>query len=457
MSDRPIVVVSNRGPVSFGRSPSGDLEARRGAGGLVSGIAPLLQRPDRMWIAAAMSDDDRAAAVDGSVQIDGLRAHLLPVDPADVAGYYDIVCNSTLWYVHHHLFDLAHTPVFDPAWFDAWHAYARVNTLFADAIARLAPTDAVVLVQDYHLYLVGSLLTTRRPDLAAVHFSHTPFASPEMFAVLPDEVATTILAGLAAHRACGFHTPRWRDDFLACCARSGVTAPDTFVSPLGPDRADLEAATRASGYPAAAARLDSAVGERRCIARSDRIELSKNIVRGFLAFDTLLEQWPEWRGRVVFAASVYPSRTANPDYVAYGEQVAASVRAINERWGTPDWTPILLDTSDDFTASIATLARADVVLVNPIRDGLNLVASEAMVVNDRDALLALSPEAGAWAVLGGSAAAVQPFDVAQTAAVLHELLSTPPAERSETARRLRMAATTRSPASWLADQLTAAG
>lgn len=461
VSDRPIVVVSNRGPVSFRRDTAGDLAPRRGAGGLVSGLTPLMRRDDRLWVAAALSDDDRAAIATGAagpvpyrrVEIEGIHALLAGIDAADLEASYEVVCNETLWYAHHHLFDLARRPTFDRNWFAAWDAYVRVNAAFAELLVEVAPPDAIVLVQDYHLYLVASLLAERRDDVATVHFSHTPFADPHRFAVLPDAVRRRILDGLAAHDACGFHTVAWRDAFLECCAADGVAPPTTFTAPLGPDVEDLASTKSSSAYAAAAARLAATIGDRACIARSDRIELSKNLLRGFVAFDLLLRTRPEWHDRVVFAASVYPSRAGNPDYVAYRHELEACVASINDEHGTNSWTPILLDTADDFPMSVATLARADVVLVNPIRDGLNLVASEAMVVNERDALLALSPHAGAWSVLGDAATAVHPFDIVSTAEVLHELLTTPVHRRAATAARLRAAATSRSPADWLADQL----
>ena len=191
--------------------------------------------------------------------------------------------------------------------------------------------------------------------------------------------------------------------------------------------------------------------------RVDRIELSKNILRGFLAFEDLLERYPEWRERVVFGAYVYPSREGLPEYLAYRQEVEASVRRINERLATADWTPILYDASDDFPRSVAALRRADVVLVNPMRDGLNLVAKEGPLVNERDAVLVLSPEAGVWDELAGAARPVHPFDIAGTADALPAALAATPEERATEAAELRRRAAARTPADWLADQLAAAG
>jgi trehalose 6-phosphate synthase len=193
------------------------------------------------------------------------------------------------------------------------------------------------------------------------------------------------------------------------------------------------------------------------IGRVDRMELSKNLLRGFLAFDELLARHPEHRGEVVFVAGAYPSRTNVPGYSAYRERIDHTVREVNDRWGTEGWTPIVLEVEDDFPRSVALLRRADVLLVNPIRDGLNLVATEGALVSERDAVLALSPEAGAWERLHPAALQVPPFDIAGTAEVLHRALTMPADERRARAGLLRELAEARTPRDWLADQLAAAG
>ncbi len=456
--DRPLVIVSNRGPVSFQLGDDGAPVARRGAGGLVSGLAPLVRGTEALWVAAAMSDGDRVVAERGVTEAEGFRVRLLATDPDRWATHYDTVCNEALWFVHHGLFDQVYGPAWPPGWVEgAWAEHRAVNHAFAEAVAADAPRDAVVLVQDYHLCLLAPVLRERRPDLALVHFSHTPFAPPHWLRWLPAVAGAELMAGLAAHDACGFHSARWEADFLACCGDAGVDAPRTFVAPLGPDRDDLEAVASGAACASAAADLEGLVGDRAFIVRVDRIELSKNILRGFDAYDALLAAEPERRGKVVFGAFVYPSRAGVPAYDAYRQAVVRRVEEINERHGTPDWQPILLDARDDFPRSVAALARADVVVVNPVRDGLNLVAKEAMLLNHRDAQLVLSPEAGAWDELGAAAFAADPFDLGATAGALADALDAPPDERARRAALLRDAALARTPADWLADQLAAAG
>jgi trehalose 6-phosphate synthase len=310
-----------------------------------------------------------------------------------------------------------------------------------------------VLVQDYHLTLLAPFIAARRPDLRTVHFSHTPFAGPDELRVLPDDVSVVLLESMAAHDACGFHTARWARAFDAACEEIIGDAPPTFVSPLATDVDDLRRVAASDACARELAWIDDQIGDRLLIARVDRIELSKNLLRGFLAFDDLLERHPEWRERVVFGAFVYPSREGLPEYLAYRQEVESVVGRLNRRWGTPGWTPILFDTSDNFPRSIAALRRYDALLVNPIRDGLNLVAKEGPLVNDHDGVLLLSPEAGAWAELGHVAFQVNPFDVAGTADTLHEALSLPMAGRRRRAEALREAAAARTPADWLAEQL----
>jgi trehalose 6-phosphate synthase len=454
---RPIVLVSNRGPVTFDRDGSGALISRRGAGGLVSGIGPLLAGTDATWLAAAMTDGDRAACASGVVEADGFRVDLLALDPATYRLAYDVVSNEVLWFAHHGLWDLPREPSFDAGWPEAWAAYRTINHAFADAVAEVAPPGAAVLVQDYHLCLVAERLRALRPDLATVHFSHTPFAPPVWLEVLPDDAVTELLHGMAAHDACGFHTAQWATDFSASAEQLAGLQPRTFVSPLASDPDDIRAAAASPACAAALAALDDLVGDRALIGRVDRVELSKNLLRGFQAYDDLLARHPEHRERVVFVAGAYPSRGGVPGYAADRASIDEAVARINERWGTAGWTPVVLHVEDDFPRSVALLRRADVLLVNPIRDGLNLVASEAALVNDRQAVLALSPEAGAWERLHPAALRVPPFDVRGTAEVLHQALTMAPEERERRATLLRQLAEARTPRDWLADQLAAAG
>jgi len=451
------VIASNRGPVTFRADGSGSLTPVHGAGGLVSSLGPMIEGTGATWVAAAMSDADRRAAALGTVDTDGYHYRCLAMDPETYRLAYDVVSNATLWFLHHRLFDLARTPAIDRQWREAWDAYRRVNRRFAEAVMEEAGEGATVLLQDYHLALVGTWLRRERPDLRAVHFTHTPFCEPSDLRVLPDDVAAELLTGMADNGACGFHTARWAEGFARCCDAVLGRRPPIFVAPLAPDGESLAEVARSPGCVEARRHVLDQVGGRRIVLRVDRLELSKNLLRGFLAFEELLRRRPDWLGRVVFVCLAYPSRENLAEYQAYRRDVEDLAGRINGQWGSGDWTPILLETEDDYVRSVAALQCYDVLLVNPVRDGLNLVAKEGPLVNANDGVLALSREAGVWDELAGLALELNPFDVAGMADVLESALDMPPGERRAHASAVREAAARRTPRDWLDDQLAAAG
>ncbi len=456
MSD--LLVVANRGPVSAAVGPDGTLAVSHAAGGLAPSLARALAGKGATWIAAPSSTAEREAAARGLLAraAGDVDLRFVELDEAVQRAAYRVIANETLWFVHHAMFDRIRRPVFDRSWYAAWEGYRAYNRAFADEIRARASRGATVVVNDYHLTLLGSMLASERPDLATVHFSHTPFASPEELAVLPDAVATELLAGLCSFGACGFHTSRWADAFCACASAYGIGAPDVFVAPLGTDARELAGL---AATPEASARRDALLARlegRRLVLRSDRVEPSKNLVRGFLAFEELLERAPRWRDRVLFVARAYPSRSDIPEYRAYRDELEAVVARVNARFASGSGGPIELEVADDFAASLAALSCYDVLLVNPIRDGMNLVAKEGPAVNRRDGVLVLSREAGAFAELGGDAIAVEPFDVSGTAAALARALEMAPEERAARAHALAALAGAHPPASWFAELLARA-
>jgi trehalose 6-phosphate synthase len=453
-----VLVASNRGPYRFAAEADGTFTAHPGGGGLSSALRPLLADPTvpAHWIAAAVTDGDRAAVRAGAVHAPDLDLVLLDLDPDAARMHYEVVSNQVLWFLFHGMFDLVHRPRFDHHFREAWAAYTAVNRAFADAITARAAHGETVLVQDYQLALVPGMVTAARPDLRVAAFLHTPFCGPTSARVLPTDVAEAILGSLARVPV-GFHTDRWARAYAASAREvlGSAADPPTFVAPLGPDAAHLAAVADSIAARDALAALDGLVHDRRVILRIDRLEPSKNIVRGFAAFDRLLELHPEWRTTVTFVALLNPSREALPEYLAYRDEVTRTVAAVNTRWATADWQPIVWDTRDDFAGSIAALERYDVLLVNPLRDGLNLVAKEGPLCNRRDGVVCLSPEAGAFAELHEAVVPVHPYDVEQGAAALHQALAMAPDERADRADRLRALAAARTPRTWLDAQLRA--
>src|SRR3954454_5561457 len=277
-----MIVVSHRGPVTFSMDATGGFDARPGAGGDGSALAPLLAKRDGThWIAGPITPDDPAAIEAGAADVPEFDLTLLRLDPAVHRLHYDVVSNATLWFLFHGLFDLARRPRFDRRFGEAWEGYENVNRAFADAIAQVATEGEVVLVQDLQLMLVPGILASARPDLAVSHFSHTPFCGPGSIRVLPEHVARALCGSLSATHA-GFHTPRWARAFEASAAEVlGRDTAQAYSASFGPDAQALAREMERPEVGAAIAQLEARIGDRALIVRSDRMEPSKNIVRGF--------------------------------------------------------------------------------------------------------------------------------------------------------------------------------
>jgi trehalose 6-phosphate synthase len=435
---QPLVVVSNRGPVTHRRAADGALEAIRGAGGLVAALGPLAERHDVAWVASAMGDADREVAEAGPRDVLSpsgapVRLHLVAHPSEAYRLFYTVVANPVLWFVQHGLWSLKHDPDADLT--TPWQrGYVAVNRGLAEAaVAELDRTpSAPLLVQDYHLYLAPALVRSARPRARIAQFVHIPWVGPDAWRVLPAGMVTAIHEGLLACDSVGFHTERWRTAFVECC--------DAFL-----DRGD-EAAARSHANPIAVdadsfARLAASEGvrERRAslaeerpellVLRVDRTDPSKNAVRGFEAFGLLLERDPTLHGRAGLMALLDPSRQEIPEYAEYRAATERAAEAVNARFGRPGWEPIRVDVRDDFLASVAAYTEYDVLLVNPVMDGLNLVAKEAPLVNARRGVLVLSREAGAYDEIGEWTIGVDPLDVPGQAAALSRALAVSPDDR----------------------------
>jgi trehalose 6-phosphate synthase len=473
-----VLVASNRGPLSFTRDRDGHLTAKRGGGGVVSGLSAVAEDEDMLWVCAALSDDDRAAvraAGDGLLEWEGasresaVRMLDLPPDEFDLA--YNGVANSTLWFVHHMLFDTPNKPSFGPGFEREWDAFRAYNGAFAAALAESVKPDeqARAVIQDYHLCLAPLMLARQAEGVRIAHFSHTPWAPPDYYRILPAAVGREVLAGILGADHAGFLTRRWADAFMDCCEEFLDCTVDRAhrrvsfeghrtsvgVHPLGVDADLLRERADQPDVRDRIAALEQQTAGRRLVVRVDRTELSKNIVRGLEAYRDLLRRHPEWHGRVTKLAFAYPSRGDLAEYQDYTAAVERLAAEITDEFAVPGWNPLIVEVNDDYPRSLAALRLADVLLVNPIRDGMNLVAKEGPILSSRGCALVLSTEAGAAAELSDAALMVNPYDVTQTAQALHEALGLSPEERSRRSAALAAAASTWPPTRWFDDQLRA--
>jgi trehalose 6-phosphate synthase len=442
----------------------------------VTALGGLLAHHDVTWVASAMSDEDRVVAAEqgGSFveeTADGAsyRLRLVSHDPAAYARFYNVLANPTLWFLQHYLWGLGEAPDFGPALHEAWtNGYVPVNeALAAAALQELdREPEAAVLFHDYHLYLAPGLVREALPGVVTSHFVHIPWPEPDYWHALPPELRVAVHEGLLANDVVGFHTDRWRRAFLLAAERLLGASVDrdrgtvehrghrtrVVARPISVDAAEFERLRR---DPAVLER-ETALAARRpeqLVLRVDRIDPSKNVVRGFHAFGLLLERHPELHGRVGMAALLAPSRQEIPQYAAYAAEVEAAAREVNERFGRDGWQPVDLDVADDFLRSVAGYKQFDVLLANPVFDGLNLVAKEAFLVNERDGVLVLSENAGVHEEIGDWALTVNPLDVSGQADALYAALTLDPAERRRRADAIREHVRTHDIHEWVDAQL----
>jgi len=477
---RPVVLLSHRGPATFRRTRSG-LTLKRGAGGLVTALMGLAEHlDDAVWVCAAASEADALVAAEHeghSVEIalspdlhvaeadepagPSLNVRYVEVEPDRHSDFYTKIANPLLWFVQHGLYGLALDPNFTAETHRAYReGYVEVNRQFADAVVDEVERrggDAIVMLQDYHFYLVGELVRRRCPSAVISHFVHIPWPGPDGWRVLPQGMREGMLRGLLGCDVVAFHTRRFARNFMTC-AQEMLDLPVDFragtISVPGPHRTTRTVATRA--YPisvdieaveklaaseeVAAHRQDivrkhlsSVAGRqgRQLIVRVDRTDPSKNIIRGFRAFGLLLDQHPELRGRVSFLASLMPSRQDVPEYADYLAQVGAVAAEVTARHHGEGWQPIDLRLQEDLAFAVAAYELADVLVVNAVNDGMNLVAKEAVLANQRDGVLLLSENTGAHDELGEFALTVHPFDLQQQADAMYAALTMDRQQRAD--------------------------
>jgi trehalose 6-phosphate synthase len=509
-SDGRLFVVSNRGPVTFEYdtlAPVG-LTASRGSGGLVTALAELGRHAPVTWIAAALTDADREVAgdlqavrrvgpaaagrdanrkngtnVERRRRVADLLDETLPGQDLELRyaelpqeiyePFYEVIANPFLWFLQHQMFALPYEPNVDRALIDAWRfGYRPANTVLADAALEAASgvTRPVFLLQDYHLYVAATRIRASRPDAVILHFTHIPWPPASLWQVLPQSLRRAISEGLLACDIVGLQTDRYAAHFL-----------DTVASFVRDARVDRDGRTvhwhdrriRVRSYPisvdpdglsrfAASPQVEERVtrirqrlersGNPTLIVRADRIEPSKNVLRGFLAFEDLLERRPDLADSVRFLAVQAHTRSSLAEYARYAKAVREVVARINGL-RDPDDQPIWIYDGSDYAMAIAALRLADVILVNPVIDGMNLVAKEGVLVGERDPVLILSETAGAAEQLAQDALVVAPADVIGTSEQLERGLSMSRDERHGRLRRLRASVRDEDIAWWLSRQL----
>jgi trehalose 6-phosphate synthase len=447
LKGRSLVIASNRGPVKYVEDENGELVASRGAGGLVTALSEVMKHASGLWVAAALTAGDRKMVrissgghMSAGLDDNDLRIRYLTFDRQTFDRYYNRISNSVFWFLNHSMWNLPMHPRFNEQTPGDWESYREVNRIFADALAKeISGTEETspVMLHDYHLTLVAGYLRELDPAAFIYHFTHTPWAQPDLMRVLPGLMAHEILEGMLANDLLGFQARRWSQNFMWCCeeilgadvdlAKGRVThdGVSTLVRHY-PISIDVPAVRKLAYSEAAQPHLtwlERILQGRKLILRIDRLELSKNIVRGFWAYEKMLREHASLQGKVVHLALLYPSRRAIPEYRQYEATVFEVHDRINDELGTDDWQPIVLINEDNYVRALACSRKYDVLIVNPIVDGMNLVAKEGPAVNETDGVIVLSRNAGAWYELEFGVLGINPYDLHEMSEALYSGLT----------------------------------
>jgi trehalose 6-phosphate synthase len=473
-----IVIASNRGPFAFTEKDDGSFDVKRGAGGLVTALWALAEQHDVLWVAAALSEDDHkwAAQQNGQpVTVENIKLLLAQAPPERHDPFYNVISNPLLWFIQHQMWNIPRTPSLTEEVWNAWEdGYVWVNRLFADTIAAVVedePEDRPVIImpQDYHMYLLPKFLREKLGTRFQIQpFIHIPWPGPVGWRILPEPIRNQVFESMLQSDRVGFQTQRdafnfvqtarfYLDDAHSYGSRNKITykAHEVHALPY-PISIDIEKVESIAEEPATTLQKNqimSVVGDNQVILRTDRVEPSKNILRGLESYRDLLTRFPEHRGKVQLLQLLVPSRMGVEEYSEYLQDIMAQAGMINADFSEEFWEPVRTIVGNNYSRALAAMQIYDVLLVNPIADGMNLVAKEGVLVNKRDGVLVLSENAGAVYELGKEALTVSPFDTYSTANALHEALTMDRDEKQRRADNLRKQVRSNDVRRWFANQV----
>lgn len=472
-SVQKLIMVSNRGPVEHVFDETGRIRRRDAAGGVATALSSVAKQQPVTWIASAGTDADKTLSILGQrIQIGRESAlKLLALPDKAFYAFYNTFCNPILWFVQHSIGDQLMSKDLAREALDAWQdGYVPINQQFAEAVIEEMEGDGhdvQVMLHDYHLYLAPRLIRAARPRAALQQFVHIPWPGPSAWRQLPDLIVRRICAGLLANDSIVFQTDASVENFLSTCrtylgeakvmerqAEVEYLGHTTFVwsNPISLDSNELLALRNQPLLERFRGKFE-APADVKTIVRVDRLDPSKNIADGYEAYDLMLQRNPQMHGKVRFFSFLVPSRDVIPEYITYRQRVFDLVDAINRKYGTPEWTPITVFHEHNRLQALAALTLYDVLLINSVADGMNLVSKEGPILNERDGVLALSTMAGSFEELQHGAVAVNPFDIVDTANALEKALLMSAKERTQRAASLRSAIAGHQTSDWLKLQL----
>jgi trehalose 6-phosphate synthase len=475
LKDKNLIVASNRGPVEFHKYDD-HIEMKRGAGGLVSTLLPLMEYLNGVWIASAMTPGDKEVAgkfQDNRVPIPQENPKFwvpfVVVDNERYEWYYSVISNPLLWFVQHYMWNSPYTPNIDDKIHQAWDdGYVYLNQKFAEKViseSKRNKKEPLIMLQDYHLYLCPTFIRKELEDTFLSQFIHIPWPQSEYFSIIPENMKKAIMEGLLANDLLGFHIPRYVTNFLQTCEgyadevdyEEGIVWRDGRATHVRsyPISVDYDGIKKMAYSPKVLEKeklITEIKGDYFLFYRTDRADLSKNIIRGFQAYDLFLHQHPEYHGKVKFLTTGKPTRQQIREYHNYYYDIIEIIEDINQKYAQDDWKPIEWIFKADYNLVVAAFKNYDCLIVNPIADGMNIVPKEASAVNENDGLLILSEKAGCFEELKEEVIAVNPFDISQTAQAYDQAIKMKETERKERLNNLKDIVSQRTIYHWISEQ-----
>ncbi|HPX77294.1 MAG TPA: trehalose-6-phosphate synthase [Methanobacterium sp.] len=475
LKDKNLIVVSNRGPVEFIKE-NGKTKMKRGAGGLVSTLLPLMEALNGAWIASAMTPGDVEVAKrfpDNRVPItDDKPLFWVPfvvVEPEPYESYYSIISNPLLWFVQHYMWNSPYTPDIDDQIHQAWkNGYKYMNQQFAEKVcaeSKINNKEPMIMLQDYHLYLCPLYIRKKMKNSFLSQFIHVPWPQSEYFSILPQYMRKEIIDGLLSNNLLGFHIPRYVNNFIQTCEEyvdevdydNGIVwhngqATHVKSYPISVDYNGIKELASSKEVSKKEKLIKKIKGDYFLFYRTDRADLSKNIIRGFKAYELFLHKYPQYHGKVKFLTTGKPTRQQIREYHDYYYDIVDIIEEINIKYGTDDWKPIEFLFKADYNLVVAAFKNYDCMIVNPIADGMNIVPKEASAVNLSKGVIILSEKAGCFEELKDNVLAVNPYDISQTAEAYKNAVTMGDKERENRFDNLQKIVGQRTVYHWISEQ-----
>jgi len=475
LKDKNLIVVSNRGPVEFYKYNS-KIKMKRGAGGLVSTLLPLMEALNGVWIASAMTPGDVEVAKrypDNRVPITEdnplFWVPFVVVEPEQYECYYSTISNPLLWFVQHYMWNSPYTPDIDDRIHQAWdEGYKYMNQKFAQKVyaeSKINNKEPLIMLQDYHLYLCPSYIRKKMKNTFLSQFIHIPWPQSDYFNIIPEYMRKAIIEGLLSNNLLGFHIPRYVNNFLHTCEEyvdevdydNGIiwhNGQSTHVKsyPISVDYEGIKELASSKEVSKKEKIIKEIKGDCFLFYRTDRADLSKNIIRGFQAYELFLHKYPEYHGKVKFLTTGKPTRQQIREYYNYYYDIVDIIEEINVKYGTDDWKPIELIFKADYQLVVAAFKNYDCMIVNPIADGMNIVPKEASAVNLKKGVIILSEKAGCFEELKENVLPVNPYDITQTAEAYKNAINMDEKERKFRFSNLQKSVGQRTIYHWISEQ-----